>query len=275
MNRELRAGIARPTLLTSQPKPAVRMSSGAVIVIGRIVLIVVFCIAWQYLSDNQLIKPLFFGSPLGILGFLYDGLFVNRSLLPHLLWSVSATLIAFVLGSVSGIGCGLLFAVYPNVGRFFDPFITAFNALPRIALAPLFILWYGLGLVAKIAVGVSLSIVILLSSTVAGARSVDPDLLVLARTLGATPTQVFFRITLPSAIPTIFSGLRLGLIYSLLGVISAEIIGSVNGLGVVLTQSAGMFDTNGVFAVLVILALLGSVLTWGMNILEKRLLRWR
>jgi len=129
--------------------------------------------------------------------------------------------------------------------------------------------------VAKIAVGVSLSIVILLSSTVAGARSVDPDLLVLARTLGATPTQVFFRITLPSAIPTIFSGLRLGLIYSLLGVISAEIIGSVNGLGVVLTQSAGMFDTNGVFAVLVILALLGSVLTWGMNILEKRLLRWR
>jgi NitT/TauT family transport system permease protein len=93
--------------------------------------------------------------------------------------------------------------------------------------------------------------------------------------LGARSTQIFFRITLPSAIPTIFSGLRLGLIYSLLGVVSAEILGSVNGLGVQLTQSAGMFDTNGVFAILVILALLGTALTWVMNVLETWLLRWR
>jgi NitT/TauT family transport system permease protein len=243
--------------------------------LGRIGLVIVCGIAWQYMSDANLIRPLFFGSPLGIIDRLYQGLFVQRTLLFDISWTLSATLIAFILGSLGGIGCGLLFAVYPAVGRFFDPFITALNALPRIALAPLFILWFGLGLPAKIAVGVSLSIVIMLSSTIAGMRSVDPDLLMLARTLGALSSQIFFRITLPSAIPTIFSGLRLGLIYSLLGVVSAEILGSVNGLGVQLTQSAGMFDTNGVFAILVILALLGTALTWAMNVVEVWLLRWR
>jgi NitT/TauT family transport system permease protein len=242
---------------------------------GRLALVVVLGLGWQWLADSGLLNPLFFGAPRGILDRLYDGLIVTGVLLPDIWASIVATLIAFALGSVGGIGLGLLFAIFPRGGGFFEPFLTAFNALPRIALAPLFILWFGLGLPAKIAVGVSLSIVILLSSTLAGARSVDADLLVLARTLGATPTQVFFRITLPSAVPTIFSGLRLGLIYSLLGVVSAEIIGSVNGLGVQLTQSAGMFDTNGVFAILIILAFLGTVLTWAMNILEKRLLRWR
>src|SRR6185369_9694055 len=128
---------APPRIATDNTSTSIR------IVILRIVVILVCCTAWQLLSDSRMIKPLFFGSPLGILAYLYEGLFVTGALIPHLLWSVSAMLIAFVLGSVGGIACGLLFAVYPNVGRFFDPFITAFNALPRIALAPLFILWFG------------------------------------------------------------------------------------------------------------------------------------
>jgi len=243
--------------------------------LGRLALVAITAFVWQFLAGQQLINPLFFGSPGGILSSLWDGLFVSRVLLPHLAWTVTATLAAFGLVSATGIACGLLFAIYPALGRFVDPFIMAFNALPRIALAPLFILWFGLGLASKIAVGISLCFVILLSSTVAGTRSVDPDLQTLGRTLGVGGIQGFFLITLPSAIPTIFSGLRLGLIYSLLGVVSAEIIGSVNGIGVELSQFAGTFDTNGVFAVLVILGVLGSVATWIMSLIENRLLRWR
>lgn len=261
------AVLARRSLLTLPESSAISL--------GRLVLVGVAALLWQLAANRHLINPLFFGSPAGILTSLWDGLVVSRALLPHLAWTVTATLAAFALGSVSGIACGLLFAIYPAMGRFADPFIMAFNALPRVALAPLFILWFGLGLASKIAVGISLCFVILLSSTVAGARSVDPDLQTLGRTLGVGGTQGFFLITLPSAIPTIFSGLRLGLIYALLGVVSAEIIGSVNGIGVELSQFAGTFDTNGVFAVLVILAVLGSLATWVMSLIENRLLRWR
>jgi NitT/TauT family transport system permease protein len=243
--------------------------------IGRSLLVVVAAVIWEILSDKKLINSLFFGSPLGIVASLKAGLFVSRYLLLPLMWTLVGTTAAFGLGSAAGIGCGLLFAISPNLGRFFDPFVMAFNALPRIALAPLFIMWFGLGLASKTAVGFSLCFVILLSSTVAGTRSIDPDLQLLARTLGASTTQTFFRITLPGAVPTIFSGLRLGLIYSLLGVVSSEIIGSVNGLGVQLSQDAGTFNTNGVFAVLVLLMVLASLLTWGMSLLEDWLLRWR
>src|SRR5699024_6212717 len=106
----------------------------------------------------------------------------------------------------------------PRFERFSEPYIAALNATPRIALMPLFILWFGLGVSSKIAIGFSLTFFIVLSNTVAGIRGVDQDHLTLSRTLGAKPLQVFFLVTIPGAIPVIFSGLRLGLLYALLGV---------------------------------------------------------
>ena len=260
--------------LTAPPRTLWRQIEPAALGLGSIALLLIVWEALPHLVTLGAGTKMFFATPSRVAATLW-GMMATGTLWAPLGVSAAGFTVGLVLSIVVGLPLGVLLGRSRTLNAMFDPFITAFNALPRIALAPLFILWFGLGLIAKIAVGVSLSIVILLSSTVAGARSVDPDLLVLARTLGATPVQVFFRITLPSAIPTIFSGLRLGLIYSLLGVISAEIIGSVNGLGVQLTQSAGMFDTNGVFGILVILALLGALLTWGMNALERRLLRWR
>jgi NitT/TauT family transport system permease protein len=147
--------------------------------------------------------------------------------------------------------------------------------MPRLALAPLFLIWFGLGVASKIAIGFSLTFFIVLSSTVAGGRGLNPDHLTLARTLGATPTQIFLRFTLPSAIPVIFNGLRLGLIFSLLGVVGAEIIAAEHGLGQTLSSLASSFRTNGVFGVILLLALLGLLITWIMTWLEDRLLRWR
>jgi NitT/TauT family transport system permease protein len=201
--------------------------------------------------------------------------FVDYTLLQQAVWTLSETLAAFALGSAAGIAFGLLFVLYPRLEKFLDPLFTAFNALPRIALAPLFLLWFGLGPSSKIALGISLTFFIVLSSTVAGGRSVNTDWIILSRMLGASKMTIFFKVTLISAVPTIFSGLRLGLIYALLGVIGGEIIASQHGLGQLLSYLAGTFDTNGVFAVLFFLAMLGVALTKLMSAIENYLLRWR
>jgi NitT/TauT family transport system permease protein len=243
--------------------------------LGRIIALLAFGGVWELMARVGLINPLFIGNPTGIIVFFFRGLFVTQELVVHLLWTLAGTLAAFILGSVTGILVGLLFVAYPKVEQFIDPIFAGLNALPRIALAPLFLLWFGLGISSKIALGFSLTFFIVLSSTIAGARSVNSDHLTLADTLGASSTQVFRRITLPSAVPTVFSGLRLGLIYALLGVIAGEIIAAQHGLGQSLTFLAGTFQINGVFAVLLLLALLGMSLTWIMSAVEARLLRWQ
>lgn len=234
-----------------------------------------FGFTWEFVARNGYIDPLFIGTPSKILKFGYVELFVTGKLVEDMLWTIAGTAISFVLGSVAGIATGLLFVSVPTAERFCEPFLSAMNALPRIALAPLFLLWFGLGIGSKVALQFSLTYFIVLSSTVAGARSVDRDFLVLARTLGASPAKIFMRITLVSAVPTLFSGLRLGVIYSLLGVIAGEIISAQHGLGQQLSYLAGTFQIDGVFAVLLLLALLGSSLTYGMSALESRLIRWR
>lgn len=243
--------------------------------LARLVCVFGFGVMWQYMATTGFANPFLVGVPTKILEFFWDGLFVNHSLVKDLMWTIAGTGAAFVIGSVGGMLVGLLFVSYPTFDKFIDPLISGLNALPRIALAPLFLLWFGLGISSKIALGASLTFFIVLSSTVAGVRSVDRDLITLAQTLGATPPQVFGRITVPNAIPTLFSGLRLGLIYALLGVIAGEIIAAQHGLGQSLAYLSGAFQINGVYAVLLLLALLGSTITWILDLIEARLLRWR
>jgi NitT/TauT family transport system permease protein len=139
----------------------------------------------------------------------------------------------------------------------------------------LFLIWFGLGIGSKIAIGFSLTFFIVLTNTVAGGRSVNPDHITLARTLGASEAQIFRKFTLPSAVPVIFNGLRLGLVFALLGVVGGEIIASEHGLGQSLQILASNIKTNGVFAVIIFLSLIGVSITWGMTWLENRLLRWK
>ncbi|WP_342723539.1 ABC transporter permease [Bradyrhizobium sp. B097] len=242
---------------------------------AQLVFVVVFLGVWEWVAVNRIVDPIFIGRPTKIMEHLFNALFVERDLLKDTAWTMWATLIAFAMGSVAGVAFGLIFSVWSWCERFFNPLFTALNALPRIALAPLFILWFGLGTGSKVALGFSLTFFIVLSNTVAGARSVDQDWLVLSRMLGAKRAQIFWKVTLVSAVPTIFSGLRLGLIYALLGVVGSEIIASQNGLGQQLTYLAGTFNTNGVFAVLIFMSFLGILLTWIMDQVERYLLRWR
>lgn len=225
-------------------------------------------------STRGWIDPTFFGQPSGVAKFLWDNVGTGK-LWSDLGWTMAGVMLSFLLGSVTAFAVGLAFVRWPQLERFADPYFNALNVMPRIALAPLFILWFGLGLGSKIAVGFSLTFFIVLSATVAGIRGVSQDHVTLCRTLGASATTTFFQVTLPGAVPVIFSGLRLGLIYSLLGVIGAEIIASEKGLGQWLAYLSSTFDINGVMALLLVLALLGVLVVWFMTWLEKRLLHWQ
>lgn len=252
-----------------------RLTENTIIAISRVVFLAVFFGIWEYVSQNKIINPIFIGTPSEVIKFLWNGLFVEFTLERDLLWTLVSTFLAFAIGSAAGILTSLVFITWPAVEKFSDPLLSALNALPRIALAPLFLLWFGLGIWSKVALGASLTYFIVLSSAVAGIRGTNSDHLTLARTMGASQRQTFIRITLPNAVPTIFSGLRLGLIYALLGVIAGEIIAAQYGLGQQLSYLAGSFQISGVFAVLAILALLGTSLLWAMNRIESRLLRWQ
>lgn len=230
--------------------------------------------SWEYPSAHGWLSATFFGQPSGIAEFLANNV-ADGKLWTDLGYTLAGTAMAFVLGASLAIAVGLAFVRFPALAHFLEPYFSALNVMPRIALAPLFILWFGLGLGSKVAIGFSLTFFIVLSATVAGMRGVSADHLTLCRTLGARPAQVFFSVTLPGAVPVLFAGLRLGLIYALLGVVGGEIIASEKGLGQSLAYLGSTFNLNGVMALLLVLALLGVSVVRGMTWIEKRLLHWQ
>ena len=244
-------------------------------VLSHLIFIIAFLSLWEFVMRRQWLPETFFGTPVGIVNYLWDGFVVGRKLWLELGYTVSGTIISFLLGSISALTLGLVFVMFPKVEQAMDPYLMVLNAMPRFALAPLFLLWFGLGIGSKIAVGTSLSFFIVLANTVAGIRGVNQDLVTLSRSLGASPKQIFFKVTLPGAVPVIFSGLRLALIFSMLGVVGAEIIAAEHGLGQTLSYLQSTFNMNGVMGLLVLLSMLGMLVTRGMTRLEKALLKWQ
>lgn len=242
---------------------------------GHAVFVAAFLAAWQFCAAQGLLDPLFFGRPSGIVAYLIKGFLTEGKLWLELRYTLLASGIAFVGGSIAAVALGLIFTMLPRFHRAAEPYLTLLNAMPRIALAPLFLLWFGLGIGSKIAVGMSLTFFIVLAATVAGIRGVNSDHLVLSKALGATPAQVFVKVTLPSAVPVIFAGLRLGLIFALLGVVGAELLAAEHGLGQTLAYLQSTFNTDGVMAILLLLALIGLGVTTLMNRIERALLDWQ
>lgn len=242
---------------------------------GHFVFIVSFLGVWEAASRAGKLDRTFFGQPTGIAAYLWKGFVTKGDLWRELGYTLLGASASFVIGSIAAIAVGLLFMRLPRFHRAAEPYLTLLNAMPRIALAPLFFLWFGLGVGSKIAVGVSLTFFIVLTATVAGIRSVNNDHLTLSRALGASPAQVFFKVTLPSAVPVIFGGLRLGLIFALLGVVGAELLASEHGLGQTLAYLQSTFNMDGVMGLLLLLALLGLGVTALMNRIERKLLDWQ
>lgn len=226
------------------------------------------------LADTGVVKPFWISSPsLVTMRFVSD--LATGALLINVEQTLYEAFVAFVIASALGIAAGLYIAQHPVVDRVTAPFITAMNTLPRIALAPLIILWFGIGPASKIITACTLVFFILLVNTLAGGKNVDQDLITIARLLGANKREMMMKVTLPSTLPWVFAGLHLGLTYSLLGVVVAEILSSQHGIGYMISYSAGSFDTTGVFEGLLTLVILALALDQLTTALERRLLRWR
>ncbi|WP_286138073.1 ABC transporter permease subunit [Polaromonas sp. C04] len=170
---------------------------------------------------------------------------------------------------------GLTLAAFPTVDVMLNPIVSGLNSIPRVALAPLFILWFGIGIESKTIAGINLVFFILLITTRSGLKNADPDLLVRSRMMCANTTQTFVKVVLPISLPSIFSGLQLAVIYSLLGVVVAKMIASQNGLGVIVAQYTQTFAINETFSVLLILGALSTSLVASVAAAERYVLRWQ
>lgn len=242
--------------------------------VSQLLLLIAVLLVWEVLSRTNALPVAFVGRPSEYLVFFVDQT-LNGRFPKAAADTMSATLIAFVIGGAAAIVSALILTALPAVREITGPYVTALNSLPRVALIPLFIVWFGLGATAKIASGVSLMYFVLLYNTLAGAQSVDPDHLQLARTLGLPGWKTFGLIVIPTAMPSIFAGLRLGMIYTLLGVVTAELIAGGKGLGSLVSFYSNTYNANGVFAVLVFLVILAGILSALMTAIERKLGEWQ
>src|SRR5579864_3080534 len=237
---------------------------------GRLAILLGFCLVWWGVVRLGWVDKFFISAPLTVVDFLVTHF--TKQIVPNAINTLFATLIAFVLSGVGGVLAGLLLVELPGVKRLVDPFLTALNSMPRIALAPIFILWFGIELASKVALAFSLGFFIVLMSTFAGMRNVDPVLLRLSRSLGCSPWQQFTKITLPWAVPSVFAGLKLALIYSFLGVVTSEMLASKIGLGQLIMYYSGVLRMDAVFAILFVMAVCAVILTVIADRIEAALL---
>lgn len=185
------------------------------------------------------------------------------------------TLVAFGLSAVVGVVSGLSLALLPTVERIVNPLLDALNTAPRIALAPVFIVIFGISSGAKIALAFSLAVFMVIMAARAGVRGADPDVIRLSVVMGATRRQRFVKVLLPMALPSIFSGLRLALIYSLLGVVTCELISSRDGLGAMIATYSSTFGMDRVYAIAIMLIVIATTLNALMGWIDRRLLGGR
>ncbi|MCK0207809.1 ABC transporter permease [Starkeya koreensis] len=226
------------------------------------------------IGDTYLLPEFFFSKPGDVLVRVYT-LFATGVIWKHLWITLSETVLAFLIGSVAGVVFGFWFARQPTVAAVFDPYVKMFNALPRVVLAPIFMLWLGLGIWSKVALGVTLVFFIVFFNVYQGVKEVSPVVLANARMMGMNERQLFRNVYWPSALSWMFSSLHTAVGFALVGAVVGEYLGSAAGLGYLIHQAEGVFDVTGVFAGMVILAAFVLVIDWAVTRIENRLLVWR
>jgi NitT/TauT family transport system permease protein len=242
--------------------------------IGQVAALVVLFGSWQLLASAHILDPAFVSEPTQFFPSFWDGI-TRGGLLGLMGTTLYETVVGFAVASALGLAGGYLLAEYTVFDAITRPFMTGFNSLPRIALAPLFVLWFGLGSLSRIVLIVSLSFFIVAFNTYAGLQGVHRDHLLLARVLGASRAERFWKFVVPSAAPAIFAGLQLALTYAFLGAVVGEMLTGSQGLGGYLALKMGTFDTTGFFGGLVLLVIVALVVSGAMRLVESRVLRWQ
>ena len=246
---------------------------GGFMVVCQVALGVVILLLWQGAS-GRLVDNFFISNPIDVGRRLLDWI-ADGSLFIHIWATVYATVLGFIVGSIGGVVLGIWLGVSPFTSRLLNPYLNALNALPKVALAPLFVLWFGLGIESKVALAAVLVLFLVFLNTYAGVREVDQDLIDGARLMKATRTQVITKVIIPSAMSWVFAGLKISVPYALIGAVLGEMIAANRGLGYLVQFSGSQFDSAGVFAVLVVIALLAVALNFLVEFVQRRMQQWR
>lgn len=241
-------------------------------------------IAWHIGTSPTLLPPIyfddpnraafFFGEPLKVLERIWDWFF-GGDIYRHLWVTLLETLLAFFLGTVLGLVIGLWLALSPFASALLDPYIKALNSMPRVILAPIFTVWFGLGVASKVALGVTLVFFIVFFNVYQGVREVSPVVLANARMLGASHRQLLRFVFLPSAMSWVFASLHNSVGLAFVGAVVGEYLGSSAGVGYLILQAEGVFDINTVFAGILVLTAFALVLDWIVSVVERRLMVWQ
>jgi len=234
---------------------------------------------WYVLSTDAyfgvaVLPPFFFSTPEDVAARVVR-LFAGGTIWRHLWVTLSESMLAFAIGSIGGVLVGFWFARKPVVAAVFDPYVKMANALPRVVLAPIFTLWFGLGIWSKVALGVTLVFFIVFFNVYQGVKEVSPTVLANARMLGMNDRQLMHHVYWPSALSWMFSSLHTSVGFAVVGAVVGEYLGSAAGLGYLIQQAEGVFDVAGVFAGMFILAAFVIVIDGVVTLVEKRLLVWR
>jgi NitT/TauT family transport system permease protein len=252
----------------------VRRASRAEIYLWRAILLGAFLLLWEVATRRAWVDPFFVSQPTVLAAQIAEWLgtgFIVR----HLLVTLEETIIGFVLGTLLGVAVGFLFAHSERVALIFDPLMVALNAMPRVVLAPLFILWFGLGLLSKVVMVISLVFFVVFFSTYTGIREVDRDLVNNARILGASPRHMIRHVLLPSALTWIFASLRTSVGFALIGAVVGEYLGAHEGMGWVISYAESMFNATGVLAGLLVLMAAVIAIDLGLQRLDARFSYWK
>jgi NitT/TauT family transport system permease protein len=245
----------------------------------QLLVAVVSILIWHLLTTvpvggKPLFPPFFFSTPVDVAQRIFKW-FAEGTIWRHLWITLVEAMLAFVLGSIGGILIGFWFARQQRVAAVFDPYVKAANALPRIVLAPIFTLWFGLGIWSKVALGVTLVFFIVFFNVYQGVKEVSPTVLANARMLGMSERQLMRHVYWPSALSWMFSSLHISVGFAVVGAVVGEYLGSAAGLGYLILQAEMTFDIAGVFAGMFVLAAFVLFIDFMVTLVERRLLVWR
>jgi NitT/TauT family transport system permease protein len=257
--------------------------------IWQVGLLVVVLLAWHFASFNEQ-TAFFLGEPVKVAGRVWswfmpvevppnavfpEGLPGRADIYLHLGVTLLETVLAFVIGTVLGLAFGLWLALAPTASAILDPYIKAANSMPRVILAPIFALWFGLGIWSKVALAVTLVFFIVFFNVYQGVREVSPVVLANARMLGANHRQLLRTVYLPSATSWVFASLHNSVGLAFVGAVVGEYLGSARGVGYLILQAEGTFDVNTVFAGIVVLTAFALVLDGLVGRIERHLMKWQ
>lgn len=229
---------------------------------------------WEIAAAQRWINPFFTSRPSAVGVFLIESA-MSGTFWDHVSITIQQTLWGVFAAAIAGVLCAFILAQSKMLQDVVDPILSFLNSLPRVAFAPLFVAYFGLGMMSKIVLAFSLCFFIILEGALTGMKRIDPDLVMLTRQLGAGRVQHYTKLVLPNALPSIFAALRLALIYGFLAVVVGEMIGSNKGIGQQIAFYSGVLRIDAVFGLLLVLGLIASFLAAVLRMVENRLLRWQ